>query len=211
MVGVYQGMSGAGGFIETWQIKMDKGAFAVIGTFHKGNQAVGAFQGKNVKYADGALTFEQSYVKKPDPTWSDGTEITATVSGDKLSFTWKNSGQSGKNSLDRLATVDQFGGAWQGMSSVGGFTETWQITIDKNKVIVLGRFEKDGMEVGSFQGRNVKFANGTLTFTQKYKQKPAANWSDGNVVSAKLSGDKLTFAWKNGKQTGTGELERGKP
>lgn len=101
MVGVYAGTSSAGGFQEIWQIKMENGGLTVTGLFRKNNQDVGLFQGKNVKYDNGTLSFEQAYVKKPDPKWADGTEITASVSGDKLNFTWKNGGQSGNGSLDR--------------------------------------------------------------------------------------------------------------
>ena len=210
-VGVYQGMSGAGGFTETWQIKLDKGMLTVVGTFHKGNQAVGLFQGKNVKYADGTLTFSQTYVKKPDPSWADGTEVSATLAGAKLNFTWKNGGQSGMNSLDRVPTADQFVGTWEGTSEVGGFKEIWTIKMEKNKLSIAGKFQKDGQDAGAFQGTNVKFANGALTFTQKYQQKPEASWSDGNVVTAKVNENKLSFTWKNGKQTGSGSLERAKP
>src|SRR5437660_7751879 len=71
MVGTYRGSSSAGGYTETWQIKMDKGNLVVVGTFRRGNAVVGAFQGKNAKYADGKLTFQQVYVKKPDPSWND--------------------------------------------------------------------------------------------------------------------------------------------
>ena len=211
MVGTYRGTSSAGGYTETWQIKMDKGNLAVVGTFRKGTVVIGAFQGKNVKYADGKMTFQQVYIKKPDPSWSDGTEITATLSDDKLEFTWANGGQTGSNSLERLATADQLAGTWEGTSSAGGFKEVWKIKVQKNAISVSGSFLKDDKEVGSFQGTGAKFAKGALTFTQKYQQKPDTTWTDGNHVTAKLNGDKLSVTWKNGKETGESELMRAKP
>jgi uncharacterized protein (TIGR03067 family) len=105
IVGTWEGRSGAGGFTEVWTIEHDKGAWTVRGVFKKGDDEVGSFTGKNPRFAGGALTFVQEYVKKPVANWNDGSTITARASGDKLTFTWRAGKNSGSNSLDRQGTA----------------------------------------------------------------------------------------------------------
>ena len=101
LIGTWEGMSGAGGFKETWTIKNDKGEWSVVGIFKKDGKEVGMFQGQNCKYTRGVLVYQQQFVTKPDPGWGNGTLITAKATGDKLSFTWNNGRQSGPGSLKR--------------------------------------------------------------------------------------------------------------
>jgi uncharacterized protein (TIGR03067 family) len=105
IVGTWEGRSGAGGLTEAWTIENDKGTWAVRGVFKKGDDEVGSFTGKNPRFAGGALTFVQEYVKKPVASWNDGSTITAKASGDRLSFTWRAGKNSGSNSLDRQGTA----------------------------------------------------------------------------------------------------------
>jgi uncharacterized protein (TIGR03067 family) len=100
-------------------------------------------------------------------------------------------------------------GTWQGTSGAGGFKEIWTIKAGKDTWSVSGIFKKDDKEVGAFTGKNVKFSNGTLTFTQQYSKKPDPGWADGTLITAKVADNKLAVTWQNGKQKGTNTLERG--
>jgi uncharacterized protein (TIGR03067 family) len=103
--GTWQGTSGADGFKEIWTIKAEKDGWSVNGVFKKDGKEVGAFSGKDVKLSGGTLSFAQTYSKKPNPTWADGTLITAKVSDGKLAVTWQNGKQKGTNTLERGEAV----------------------------------------------------------------------------------------------------------
>src|ERR1700749_2535015 len=84
---------------------------------------------------------------------------------------------------DRAAAADdgsELLGAWQGKSGAGGLQENWTIARDHGQWSVAGTFTKDGQEVGSFRGQDIRFDQGALRFRQEYVKKPQANWTDGN-------------------------------
>jgi hypothetical protein len=90
------------GFTEIWVVKMDKGQWAVSGSFLRKGKEVGLWAGVNPQFADGKLTCAQKYVVKPVATWSDGVMLTAQLNNDKLDFTWDNGGgQSGSRQMTR--------------------------------------------------------------------------------------------------------------
>ncbi len=106
------------------------------------------------------------------------------------------------------APADDLAGRWEGTSGAGGLQESWTISHDGLKWSVAGAYTRDGKEVGSFQGKDVKLAGGTLTFRQQYVKKPDASWSDGNQISAVAKGDSLNVTWKAGRQKGSVTLAR---
>jgi uncharacterized protein (TIGR03067 family) len=99
-------------------------------------------------------------------------------------------------------------GTWEGTSGAGGFKEIWTIERDKDGWSVRGVFKKGDDEVGAWVGKDPKFANGVLTCVQQYSKKPNPGWTEGNVLQAKATGDKLTFVWRAGKNSGTVSLVR---
>src|SRR5207249_4445615 len=105
------------------------------------------------------------------------------------------------------AADDALIGTWQ--SDHDGYHEIWTIAKDKDDYAVNGVFKQNGNEVGSFNGGDVKVADGKLTCTQKYVQKPDASWADGTKMTAPTSNDKLDFTWDNGNgQSGTREMTK---
>jgi hypothetical protein len=92
---------------EGWRITQDKktNKLKVIGEFRdvKSYNILGSFNGKDVQYSDGKLTFIQSYIKKPKPNWEDNVKMTLEVVEEKklLKFTWETpSGKKGTRMLD---------------------------------------------------------------------------------------------------------------
>lgn len=102
LIGRWQGASGSGGFQESWTISRDKGQWGVVGTYTKDGKEAGSFRGKDVRFANGQLSFRQQYVKKPDPSWGDGNLMAATAKGNSLNVTWRAGRQSGKVSFTRV-------------------------------------------------------------------------------------------------------------
>jgi hypothetical protein len=203
------------GYNEVWNIKMDKGDWSVGGAFFQKGKEVGSWKGADVKFADGKLSCTQKWVKKPDPTWGDATQLTAAVSGDKLTFVWDNGG--GNSGTRDMARVKSAGG--EGAELVGawgcdhdGLHEAWNIVkSDKGEWGVEGAFFKKGQIVGAWRGGDVKYSDGKLTCTQNYLKKPVASWSDSVKLTASVAGDKLNFMWDaGGGNTGTREMSKEK-
>jgi hypothetical protein len=88
-------------------------------------------------------------------------------------------------------------GTWQSQPNPGDFLEVWTIRADAGAWSVRGVFTRDGVEAGSFEGKECKYANGTLTFRQEYVRKPDATWSENNRISAKVSQGQLDVQWRN--------------
>jgi hypothetical protein len=94
-----------GSLIGTWTVSMTKDGLAVSGVYlDKKMQPVGSFTGVNVQYADGALSFDQQFDKKPTG-FADGAHITLKYAGNKMvQMQW----QAGKASGSReLSAVDK--------------------------------------------------------------------------------------------------------
>lgn len=105
LFGAWLGQSGAGGLQETWTIARENGQWSVAGTFTKDGQEVGSFRSQDAKFAQGALSFRQEYVKKPQASWTDGNRITAAAKGDTLDITWHSGRQTGRVTLHRAAAA----------------------------------------------------------------------------------------------------------
>ena len=74
---------------ETWIIKKTKGSWSVSGKFYMlGKGEVGNFRGKNVKLADGSLTFTQDFFKLPKGFVS-GMTVTCSADDDRLDVAFK--------------------------------------------------------------------------------------------------------------------------
>ena len=199
------------GYREVWTIAKDKDDYTVGGVFTKKGDEVGSFKGDNVQVADGKLTCTQNWLTKPDPTWADNTKLSATAKGDKLTFTWDNGGQSGTRDMARVKAAAADGADLIGKWKVDhdGYTEAWDVRMEKGKWAVKGIFIKRGKQVGAWVGTDAAFADGKLTCTQKYLVKPEASWSDGTKMTAESNNDKFDFTWDNGNgQTGTREMTR---
>ena len=200
------------GYHEIWTIARDKDDYALNGVFQQNGKEVGSFKGGDVKVADGKLTCSQNWVVKPDPTWSDNTKLSATVKGDKLTFTWDNgNGQSGNRDMTRAKAASADGSDLVGTWKVDhdGYTEVWDVRMAKGQWGVKGAFFKNKKEVGAWVGADPAFADGKLTCTQKYLVKPEASWSDGTKMTAQIDNDKLDFTWDNGNgQSGTREMTK---
>jgi hypothetical protein len=102
IVGVWH--TEADGLREVWHIKTEDGKWAVSGDYYdKKNKHVGHYDGKDVQYADGKLTFVQHWTKKPNPVWGDEAKMTAAVGGEKLAYTWDLGTSSGSREMSKGA------------------------------------------------------------------------------------------------------------
>jgi hypothetical protein len=199
------------GLSEIWTIKNEKSDWSVTGVFRKGGEEVGAWKGGGVKVADGKLTATQMWTKKPDPTWADNTQLTATSDGEKLAMTWDNGTMSGTREFKRVKAAAADGndliGVWK--AEHDGFTEVVEIRMVKSIWTVGGSFLKNGKPVGAYAGLQPQFADGKLTSTQKYAVKPVGSWSDGNTLTMQINGDKLTLTWDAGNgQSGSHDMTK---
>ena len=89
------------GLTEVWTVRNADGKWEVAGVYLDGGKEVGSFVGTDVKLTGQTLSFVQKFVKMPTRAWVGGAEHTATVSGDKFSYTWKAFGSTGTRVLTR--------------------------------------------------------------------------------------------------------------
>jgi len=88
-------------------------------------------------------------------------------------------------------------GVWEKDHEKEELEETWIVKKTKDKWSVSGTFFKRGKEVGNFKGKDVKFADDTLSFTQDFFKVPMGKKS-GAKITASAEGDRLDVATKMG-------------
>jgi hypothetical protein len=212
LVGIWEGK--VDGYKEVWTITNDKGRWSVSAVYQKNDKLYGSSAGQNPKYADGVLTFTQKLVKiPPGVTWIDGATSTVKAVKDKISYTWDVAGLSGSREWTRGSDAPapvSLVGNWQGV--VDGITELWTIKSDNGDWSVSGVYLKNGLEVGSFTGKDPKFDNNTLTFTHVFDKKPeGVGWIDRSRISLSLNkSGKVDYHWRVGRQRGSRTLEPAK-
>jgi hypothetical protein len=88
-------------------------------------------------------------------------------------------------------------GVWERDHEKEELEETWIIKKTKDKWSVSGTFFKRGQEVGNFKGKDVKYADDVLSFTQDYFKLPKG-FDTGLKITASAEEDRLDIATKKG-------------
>jgi hypothetical protein len=100
-------------------------------------------------------------------------------------------------------------GVWERVTEKDNLEETWVIKKTKDKWSVSGSFWKRDQngEVGNFKGKDVQYADGTLTFTQEYFKVPKGR-ENGTRITASVEGDRLDFTAKKGESETKDNMQR---
>jgi hypothetical protein len=103
---------------------------------------------------------------------------------------------------------DDLVGTWAG--NADGYREVWTIKKDRGEwTASCSYLDKNGKKAGGAQGKNPRFAGGTLTFTQKLdKLPPGVVWIDNVKITLKASGGKMTYSWSVLGATGSRTWEK---
>lgn len=102
---------------------------------------------------------------------------------------------------------NRFVGVWKGR--IETYDEVWTVKHSDGVYSINGKFRKNGADVGSFIGTDIKEADGTLSFTRKFIKKPAnVSWQDQVSIAVKSEGENLSYVWSIGGQKGTRALEK---
>jgi hypothetical protein len=189
---------------ETWVIKKTKDKWSVSGTIFNNGKEVGNFKGKDVKYADGTLSFTQDYLKAPKGR-QNGMQITASAEDDRIDFTAKKGKSETKDNMKRAGDASEVLGTWK--ADTFGMKETCTIEKDKKGALsIRGTFTKGDNEVGRWKGVNVRYFMRTLWFNQQFDKLPTKTWVNGVAIAGVGRGGEVVFVWTNGKQQGKGKL-----
>ena len=209
IIGVWERETEKDELEETWAIKKNKdNKWTVSGSFWKSgkNGEVGNFKGKDVKYVDGTLSFTQEYFKLPKGR-ENGTMITASTEGDRLDITAKKGSVETRDNMERAGDANEVVGTWSKITL--GMKEVWVIAKDKNGVLsVRGTFSKDGKELGSFKGVNVRYFKHVLCFNQEYIKLPSPNMTNGSAIACVGKGEEMPYIWSKGKEEGKAKLKK---
>ena len=159
---------------ETWVIKKTQGKWTVSGTIFNLGVEVGNFKGKDVKFADGTLSFTQDYFKMPKGR-QDGTAITASAEGDRIDFTAKpKKGNVEKDNMKRASDASELLGTWTNVIPGFGFKQFWTFEKDKKgDLSIYGTINKGDKEIGSWKAVNVRYFMGRRDVQSKHGKVPA--------------------------------------
>jgi hypothetical protein len=102
-VGVWldQNVAGQANLNSLTTISKQGGMWVLQTQYVRKMQVVGLAVGRDVKYADGKLTYELHHVKKVAANWDDSENV-ATMAGGKMEVKWKTRGVRGTNVLTRV-------------------------------------------------------------------------------------------------------------
>lgn len=198
------------GLEETWVIKKSKDKWSVSGSFWQATKIgeVGNFKGKDVKYADGTLSFAQDYFKLPKGR-KNGTKTTASAEGNRLNITLGTGATETKDTMERAGDASELLGTWSTITV--GMKETWTFEKDKKgEFSVHGTFKnKAGNEVGRFTGTHVRYFKRVLWFNQQYsKLPPTGGIRNGSAIACTGYGNEMRYVWANGKAAGKAMMHK---
>ena len=198
---------------ETWVIKKTKGAWSVSGKFYMpGKGEVGNFKGKDVKFANGSLTFTQEFFKLPKGFVS-GATVSCSAEDDRLDVAFKpKKGEATRDNFKRAGDASEVIGTWKTTTSKAGNSETWFIEKDKKGgLAVRGEWaDKNGKVTHTFKGVNVRYFMKELFFNQNFTKAPKGFPNFGTAIACVARDDELFFVWFNGSRTGKGKFKRSK-
>lgn len=186
---------------ESWTIKKTKDKWSVSGTFYQpGKGDVGYFKGKDVRFADGTLTFTQDFFKLPNG-FKSGATVTASAEGDRLdvAFTPKK-GAEVKDNLKRAGDGSELLGTWKGDGQTKGVKLAWTVEKDKTGALsIRGQVLRGDQVAGTWNGVNVRYFMKMLTFNQNFDKLPTKTWVNGTAYAAIGRENELIFIWFNGR------------
>jgi hypothetical protein len=89
----------------------------------------------------------------------------------------------------------RFAGTWKATTKVIGFDHQITLSQEGGQWKIESNYFKGDKVLGTAVGLNVKFANGALTYVQKYVKKPVASWKDNDdALSLRFKGDVLELS-----------------
>ena len=98
-------------------------------------------------------------------------------------------------------------GTWERLHEKEELEETWVVKKTKGKWYVSGTYFQRGQEVGNFRGKDVKYADDTLSFTQDFFKLPKG-FKGGAKIAASAEGDRLDVAAKDGSTETKDNMKR---
>jgi len=193
-----------------WVITNTGGKWVVKGWYQKDGLETGSFVGNDVTYADGVLTYTHKYVKKPE-AGQDNAPVKITAAGNTLAYRWGKDYAKGPRTLTRQTGTKEsastptdaakttgkkklpFVGSWRGSSD--GHNQIWTIANEDGVWAVRVAYQRNGVEIGSAVGSEIKHADNTLTFKRKFVKKPGSDWKEDAVIVMKVDGVNLLYSF----------------
>jgi len=103
----------------------------------------------------------------------------------------------------------EFLGSWT--AEVDNYKAVWVISQSVNGKwrVAASYYDSKGKPHGGFEGKDYKFDDGKLIFTQVWTKKPRSTWTDNATITVTLEdADTLKEAWHAGDKKGHRELKR---
>jgi hypothetical protein len=208
LVGTWVSKASSGENDQYWTIRNDAGKWSVQGLYKTGDEETGSFVGEKVTFDGKVLRYTHKYVKKPGKG-ADNVPVTIESEGDRLRYSWTVKDVTKKKLLDRVADVAQTAPTPAGSSEpktdldpagqklVGTlaalvdrtFLTVLTVSYEQGAWSVSGLFKENGKDIGGFEGADVQYAKGVLTFKQQFFRKPRPDWKDDEKFTLRVAGN----------------------
>jgi hypothetical protein len=201
--------------VATCTISHEDGKWAVSGVFKEKGRNIGAFEGTDVEYQSGTLTFKQTYLVKPRPNWTDNEKITIKLAGGIVVAVAERKGAP-LYTLERISDpstanppaktqeqrddLKKVVGYWSGDTRDGHKAFIHIDYANDNWKVQLNYYTKKGMLFGSGMGTDFKIEDGKLTYRVKYMKRPQG-WPESPVQRVEsIVENTLTLSRRDGKR-----------
>lgn len=191
-------------------ITYDGDGWKVSGLFKERGRDVGGFEGTDIRYDKGVLSFKQKFFLKPRSDWKDDEKFTVRVVGNNVVGLPDRPGAVVR-SFERVegpaptpapvVTKDdgrRFLGTYQGTANDGH--KGVLVISEKGGAFAYQAtwYSSGGKIAGSTVGVDVRYADGHLLLVQRHLKKPASTWHDNTTVRLELNGNTLVQTRQEG-------------
>jgi hypothetical protein len=192
-------------------ISYEADGWKVSGLFKERGRDIGGFDGQDIRYEKGVLTFKQKFFLKPRSEWKDGEKFTMRIVGNNIVGLPDRPGAIVRSfeRVDATATPPpavpavindprRFLGTYQGTAN-DGHRGTLVIAEKAGALSYqVTWYTASGKIAGNTVGVDVRPADRYLTLVQRHLKKPSSAWHDNTTVRLELTGNSLVQTRQDG-------------
>jgi hypothetical protein len=193
-------------------IGYEMGVWNVSGLFKENGRDVGGFEGTDIRYEKGVLTFKQKFFLKPRPEWKDEEKFTMRVVGNSVVGLPERAGAA-LRSFERIDIAPTSSGTTAKKDDPRRFVGAYRGTAhDGTRGLLVitesgGNFSYHatwysaaGKAIGTTVGVDIRVVDGNLVLVQRHLKKPHAGWHDNATVKLELVESTLTQTRQEGNR-----------
>lgn len=216
LIGTWVSKAKAGDNDQYWTIRSNNGKWSVVGVYKTDDVETGSFVGEGVAFDGKTLRYTHKYIKKP-AKGADNVPVTITMEGGQLRYSWTVKDVTKSKLLDRVADITKDTPKENPKTAtpvppseskadldptrqklLGTFAArvdrmftVLAVNYEQGVWTVSGLFKENGRDVGGFEGADIQYEKGVLTFKQKFFLKPQKDWKDDEKFTLRIAGNSV--------------------